>query len=110
MMTFFTVPRRCLDGVLGVGELAGGFDDDLRADRSPVELGRVLGGENFDLLAADGDESPSAFTFLQRPSTESYFKRCARVFVSVRSFTATNSISFGASLHGRHSGQCGRSR
>ena len=34
MMTFFTVPRRCLAGVLGVGEAAGGFDDDLRADET----------------------------------------------------------------------------
>ena len=43
-------------GFFRVGEEAGGFDDDLGADGGPVELGRVALGENFDLLAVDGDE------------------------------------------------------
>src|SRR3989338_3164757 len=40
-------------------------------------------------------DSSFAFTFPGNvPKVESYLNRCARVFVSVRSFTATNSISF----------------
>ena len=37
-----------LRGIFGFGEFAGGFDDDLRAERIPVELGGILDGENFD--------------------------------------------------------------
>ena len=44
-----------LGGILGIGEPAGGFDHDLRADRTPVELGGILHGEDLDLLAADGN-------------------------------------------------------
>ena len=43
-------------GLFGVGEEAGGFDDDLGADGGPVELGGVALGEDLDLLAVDGDE------------------------------------------------------
>ena len=43
-------------GLFGVGEEAGGLDDDLRADVGPVELGGVALGEDLDLLAVDGDE------------------------------------------------------
>jgi hypothetical protein len=43
-------------GLGGVGEEAGGLDDDLRADGGPVELGGVALGEDLDLLAVDGDE------------------------------------------------------
>ena len=43
-------------GLFGVGEEAGGLDDDLGADGGPVELGGVALGEDFDLLAVDGDE------------------------------------------------------
>jgi hypothetical protein len=56
MMTFLTVEPRCALALVRVGEEAGGFDDDLRADGSPVELGRVALGEDLDLLAVDGDE------------------------------------------------------
>src|SRR3981081_201401 len=42
--------------LLRIGEEAGGFDDDLRADGGPVELGGVALGEDLDLLAVDGDE------------------------------------------------------
>jgi hypothetical protein len=42
-------------GLFGVGEEAGGFDDDLRADGGPVELGRVALGEDLELLAVDDD-------------------------------------------------------
>ena len=43
-------------GLVGVGEEAGGFDDDLRANGGPVELGRIALGEDLELLAVDGDE------------------------------------------------------
>ena len=56
MMTFFTVEPRWDFGLFGVGEESGGFDDDLGAYAGPVELGGVALGEDFDLLAVDGDE------------------------------------------------------
>ena len=43
-------------GLFGVGEEAGGLDDDLGAYGGPVELGGVALGEDLDLLAVDGDE------------------------------------------------------
>ncbi len=56
MMTFLTVVPRWSLGLFGVGEEAGGLDDDLCADGCPVELGGVALGEDLDLLAVDGDE------------------------------------------------------
>ena len=55
MMTFLTVRAEVGLGLFGVGEEAGGFDDDLGADGGPVELGGVALGEDLDLLAVDGD-------------------------------------------------------
>ena len=43
-------------GLGGIGEVAGGFDDDLRACGGPVQLGGITLGEDFDLLAIDGNE------------------------------------------------------
>src|SRR5271165_4028205 len=40
---------------LGLGELSRGLDDDLRPYRRPVQLRRVLLGEDLDLLAIDGN-------------------------------------------------------
>ena len=48
------MPRWAL-ALVGVGEEAGGFDDDLGADGGPVELGGVALGEDLDGLAVDGD-------------------------------------------------------
>ena len=56
MMTFLTVRLQVRLGLGGVGEVAGGFDDDLGADGGPVELGGIALGEDLDLLAVDGDE------------------------------------------------------
>ena len=39
-----------------VSKVAGGLNDDLCADGSPVQLGGILLGEDLDLLAIDGDE------------------------------------------------------
>ena len=55
MMTFFTVRAEVGLGLVGVGEEAGGLDDDLRADGGPVELGGVALGEDLDGLAVDDD-------------------------------------------------------
>ena len=39
-------PAQVLLGQFGLGELAGGLDDHLRADRCPIQLGRIFLGEN----------------------------------------------------------------
>ena len=44
-----------LFGVGALGEQAGGFDDDIGADRSPVDFAGVFGLENFEALAFDAD-------------------------------------------------------
>jgi len=46
-------------GIFGIGEAAGGFDDDLRANRFPWNLGRIFFGEDlygltFNLDAVGG--------------------------------------------------------
>ena len=84
-----------LAGVLGVGEPAGGFDHDLRAHRIPVELAPdPCSANTLIFLPPIVMESASeVISSCNVPSTESYFSRCASVFVSVRSLTATNSIS-----------------
>ena len=57
MITFFDAWRAEVRlGLVGIGEEAGGFDDDLCADGGPVELGGVALGEDLELLAVDGDE------------------------------------------------------
>ncbi len=44
-------------GLFRIGEEAGGFDDDLRADGGPVRAWQGFAfGEDLDLLAVDGDE------------------------------------------------------
>src|SRR6202042_323948 len=43
-------------GLLGVSKEAGGLNDDLRANRSPVQLGGIALGEDLDLLAINCDE------------------------------------------------------
>ncbi len=42
-------------GVSALGEEACGFDDDIRANGSPINLGRVLGFENLKTLPLYGD-------------------------------------------------------
>ena len=42
-------------GFASVGEVAGGFDDNLRAHLGPGQLGRIALGEDLDLLSVDGD-------------------------------------------------------
>ena len=40
---------------LGVGEAAGGLDDDVDAQVAPAEVGGIPLGENLDRLAVDDD-------------------------------------------------------
>ncbi len=43
-------------GLGSIGEVACGFDHDLRANVGPGQLGGVALGPDLDLLAVDGDE------------------------------------------------------
>ena len=43
-------------GLLGFGEEAGGFDDDIHAERLPRQFGGRLGGDDFDLGAIDDED------------------------------------------------------
>ena len=61
MITFFTEPRRCFGGVLGIGEFARRFNDDLGAQRRPIDLGRIFRRENFELLAVNDDRVAVGF-------------------------------------------------
>jgi hypothetical protein len=40
-------------GILGVGEMAGRFQHDLRAHRIPIELSRVFSGKYLDFFSSD---------------------------------------------------------
>ena len=81
-------------GLGAVGEVAGGFDDDLRADFRPGQLGGVALGPDLDLLAIDGDEVFAVLiSFFRLPRIESYLSRWASVAGLVKSLTATKSIS-----------------
>ena len=57
MMTFFTVPRRCLLRVFGVGEAAGGFDHDLRATDSQSSLAGSFSAKTWIFLPSISMES-----------------------------------------------------
>jgi len=74
-------------------EMSRGLNDDLRAERWPINLRWVAYLENLDRFASDKSESTLAATVFGRfPKIESYFSRCARVLGSVPSFTATISM------------------
>ena len=44
-----------LPGIVSVSEAAGRFDDDLRAETAPIDLGGIFDGEDLDLFGADAD-------------------------------------------------------
>src|SRR5437667_521428 len=52
---FFHGSAEMLLGVNTLGEEAGGFDDDMRAYGSPIDFVGILGLENLEALAFDGD-------------------------------------------------------
>ena len=55
MMTFLAPRVDVGAGLGGVGEEAGGLDDDVDAEVAPLQGGRVALGERRDLLVADLD-------------------------------------------------------
>ena len=55
MITFFTVDTEVRLRLGRIRKEAGRLDHNLRADRSPVQLGRVALGENLDRLAIHRD-------------------------------------------------------
>src|SRR5215204_6431711 len=94
MMTFLTVPRRCLAASSRLvkrpvdsmttsaptsshGICAGSFSEKTRNSSVPTRM----------------PFSVAAMSSSRLPRTESYFKRCASVLVSVMSLTATKSMS-----------------
>ena len=94
MMTFFTGPRRCLQASLASVNLPV----DSMTICAPTEAQSSCAGsrcaKTLICLPPTVIESASAFTSsFSTPSTESYLSKWASVLVSVRSFTATNSIS-----------------
>jgi len=52
---FFHGRAEMLLGIGAFGEEAGGFDDDIRADGGPIDLGRILGLETFEAFPFHGD-------------------------------------------------------
>ena len=61
MMTFFAPAVEVALGLLGVGEEAGGFDDDIDAEFLPRERGGTfLDRETFDLWPSTTSMSSSA--------------------------------------------------
>lgn len=83
-------------GLGGVGEDAGGLDHDVDTQVTPGQGGRAfLDLEGLDLGVADDDGVVAFEADLvgQPPRMESNFSRCARLALSVRSLTATISMS-----------------
>ena len=67
-MTFFTEPRRCLQASLASVKRARRFDDDLRADRVPIQFRRILSREDLDLFPGNRDGIGIAGDFLVQRS------------------------------------------
>ena len=67
-------------GVVGIGEMAGGFDDHLRAHGFPGQCGRIFFFENFDDLAVDGNAVGSGGDFVGQVAEDGicllYTSRC----------------------------------
>ena len=82
-------------GLGRVGEQAGRLDDDVDAEVAPRQRRRVALGEDPHGLAVDDDARRRSYVTSprQRPRIESYLSRWASVLLSVRSLTATTSMS-----------------
>src|ERR1700692_4048657 len=94
MMTFFTVPRLCLAASwASVNRPVDSITISAPTDGQSISAGSFVLNTR-KLLPSTAIESSVCVTFWWRlPRTESYFSKCARVFESVMSFTATNSIA-----------------
>ena len=81
-------------GLFGVGEEAGGFDDDSAPTVAQSSLAGSRSAKTLICLPSTVMESaPGVISCLRLPRMESYLSRWARVAGVVRSFTATNSMS-----------------
>src|SRR5262245_5196756 len=94
MRTFLTLPRRCACArVASVNLPVDSTTTWTSSAGQSIAAGSGVAKTLMD-WAPTHRVSPSARTsWAQGPSVESYCNRCARVGVSVRSFTATNSIA-----------------
>src|SRR5216684_2599778 len=98
MITFFTGPRRCFFASTPLVN----SPVDSTTICAPTEAQSISPGslvlKTLKLLPSTAMESSVCVTLWGRlPRTESYFKRCARVFASVMSLTATNWVSLSSS-------------
>ena len=101
MTTFFAPASRCLAAFVALGEEAGRLDDDVGAEVAPRQRARVALGEHLARVPSTTTPSSRASTVPgYGPRIESYFSRCASVLASVRSLTATHSMSAPAALGG----------
>src|SRR5215204_1009662 len=94
MITFLTDPRRCFDASSAFVNLPV----DSITISAPTAFQSISDGSFSENTLNESPStvivSPDAVISLSRlPITESYFKRCASVFVSLRSLTATKSMS-----------------
>jgi hypothetical protein len=86
--------RDVLARVFGLREEAGRFDDDVDAQLAPGEVGGSRSARTLIGLPSTTMESPSSSTVAsRRPVMESNLRRCASAALSVRSLTATISMS-----------------
>src|SRR5262249_49037240 len=94
MMTFFTLPRRWALALVASVNLpvASTTTWTSSADQS-ISAGSLVAKSLIDWAPMLMWSSWARTSWAQGPNVESYFNRCARVFASVRSFTATNSIA-----------------
>ena len=98
MITFFAAGVDVRLGLGGVGEEAGGLDDDLRADLAPGDLGRGRARRRPESACRRSTKSSSSTTSTVPRSGRSCCRslnRWALVAVSMRSLMATTSMSSG---------------
>ena len=93
--TFLAPPTRWPLGLLGLGEKAGGLDDDLNADRGPGKLGGVLLGEHLDEAAVDPEVAADGLDRSRiRPERRVVFEQ-VRVHFRVRQIVDRDDLDVG---------------
>ena len=93
MITFFTLPRRCLRAPSASVNLPVDSTTICAPTDSQFRLAGSFSAKTLILLLPILMVfSLACISSLRLPRTESYFSKCASVFASVRSLTATNSI------------------
>ena len=95
MMTFLTGPRMCFTASLASVNLpVDSMTISAPTDAQSSSAGSFWANTLIVLPPTEMESACATTSWGKVPSTESYLSRCAKVFVSVRSFTATNSTSF----------------